>query len=334
MRAPEAARAHWQHLESYHAVVYFAPEVIEALVGLGLPGFWMGYFAGRAAPLGPVGPAVAEALFYNFNPELVRGALPAAWDRASPELVLGSRLHAVDAALWTILAQEVRATELVVAAQLARKAAEAADCSGRALAAAHAEGEWPTVAHLVMWQAATVLREHRGDGHVITLVNEGVSGLQAHLLAVANGQSSAAQLQTARHWSPSAWAEAAEGLRARGVLDGQGGLTKRGRSLKQRIESQTDRLAAAPYDVLSEEENARLLAYGSRLAALVVAAGVVPFPNPMGLVAPAAITEVASEELVVDLADKTAAGGSVSAKRVRQGLKRTSRGSARVQTPG
>ena len=315
-------------------MVYFAPEVIEALVGLGLPGFWMGYFAGRAAPLGPVGPAVAEALFYNFNPELVRGALPAAWERAAPELVLGSRLHAVDAALWTILAQEVRATELVVAAQLARKAAEAADCSGRALAAAHAEGEWPTVAHLVMWQAATVLREHRGDGHVITLVNEGVSGLQAHLLAVANGQSSAAQLQTARHWSPSAWAEAAEGLRARGVLDGQGGLTKRGRSLKQRIESQTDRLAAAPYEVLSEEENARLLAYGSRLAALVVAAGVVPFPNPMGLVAPAAITEVASEELVVDLADKTAAGGSGSAKRVRQGLKRTSRGSARVQTPG
>ena len=315
-------------------MVYFAPEVIEALVGLGLPGFWMGYFAGRAAPLGPVGPAVAEALFYNFNPELVRGALPAAWERAAPELVLGSRLHAVDAALWTILAQEVRATELVVAAQLARKAAEAADCSGRALAAAHAEGEWPTVAHLVMWQAATVLREHRGDGHVITLVNEGVSGLQAHLLAVANGQSSAAQLQTARHWSPSAWAEAAEGLRARGVLDGQGGLTKRGRSLKQRIESQTDRLAAAPYEVLSEEENARVLAYGSRLAALVVAAGVVPFPNPMGLVAPAAITEVASEELVVDLADKTAAGGSGSAKRVRQGLKRTSRGSARVQTPG
>jgi hypothetical protein len=33
----------------------------------------------------------------------------------------------------------------------------------------------------VLWQAATVLREHRGDGHVAALVVEGLDGCQAHV---------------------------------------------------------------------------------------------------------------------------------------------------------
>jgi hypothetical protein len=280
------ARAVWEALETCHAVVYFAPEVRDALRAAGMAGFWMGYFAGRAAPLGAVGPGPVTALFYNFHPEMVRRALPEAWRRATPEAVLYARLHAVDAALWRLWGDEVRAVELVPIAQLARRAAEAVDVGGRPLAAAHLDLDWPTVAHLSLWHAATVLREHRGDGHVNVLVNEGVTGLEAHVLAVAAGQSTASIQQVNRRWSEQDWAAAVDGLAERGLLDPSGALTGAGRTLKDRIERRTDELAAAPYRVLDDPEASRLLRHTERLARLVVAGDGIPFPNPMGLTPP------------------------------------------------
>jgi len=58
--SPAHARRLWRVLEPYHAVTYFAPEAHQAFKDVGLRGFWMGYFAGRAAPLGAVGPGVAD----------------------------------------------------------------------------------------------------------------------------------------------------------------------------------------------------------------------------------------------------------------------------------
>ena len=40
---------------------------------------------------------------------------------------------------------------------------------------------------LVLWQAATILREHRGDGHVAALVVAGLDGCEAHVSFVATG---------------------------------------------------------------------------------------------------------------------------------------------------
>jgi len=58
---PSTARRMWQLLETIHAVVYFAPEVLDAYTAVGLKGFWMGYFAGRSAPLGAASPEVVTA---------------------------------------------------------------------------------------------------------------------------------------------------------------------------------------------------------------------------------------------------------------------------------
>ena len=69
-------REAWRLLEPIHAVVYFSPEPLGALRAAGYRGYWMGYFAGRAAPLGAVGPDVVHALFYNFSRERVAKALP------------------------------------------------------------------------------------------------------------------------------------------------------------------------------------------------------------------------------------------------------------------
>ncbi|HEX2911165.1 MAG TPA: hypothetical protein VH186_10185 [Chloroflexia bacterium] len=60
------SREAWKVLEPYHAVIYFAPEARSAYTALGLKGYWMGYFASRAAPLGPVRPKSSRLLFTTF----------------------------------------------------------------------------------------------------------------------------------------------------------------------------------------------------------------------------------------------------------------------------
>ena len=84
MDAPRTARVMWKLFEPLHAVTYFAEECLEEYKAAGLKGFWMGYFAGRAAPMGAVAPAVVDATFFSFNPDRVKRALPDAWSFASP----------------------------------------------------------------------------------------------------------------------------------------------------------------------------------------------------------------------------------------------------------
>ena len=84
-----AARRMWTLFEPVHAVTYFAPEALEAYKAAGLRGFWRGYFAGRAAPLGAAGPEVVTASFYNFAPAFVARAIPSVWDLITPQEAAG-----------------------------------------------------------------------------------------------------------------------------------------------------------------------------------------------------------------------------------------------------
>ena len=97
------SRVIWHHLEAINAVTYFSPECREAPALLGLRGFWMGYFACRAAPMGPVSAAVVAATFFNFHPARVRRAIPDAWSWASPGDLLEARAGAAAAALRRLL---------------------------------------------------------------------------------------------------------------------------------------------------------------------------------------------------------------------------------------
>ena len=94
--ATRTARAMWTLFEPVHAVIYFAPEARGAFEEARLRGFWRGYFAGRAAPLGPAGAAVVTASFFNFSPAFVARAIPAVWELISPEEAL--RVRAAGAA--------------------------------------------------------------------------------------------------------------------------------------------------------------------------------------------------------------------------------------------
>jgi hypothetical protein len=273
----------WRALEPYHAVTYFVPESRAATDALGTKGGWMSYFGLRAAPLGPVPAEVVTALFYNFHPDRVARAIPAAWQAASPADFLAARLRAVDEALRRLLGPAIGSGELAEAAELAREAAQAAPTAGRALAAANATLDWPTDPHLALWQAQTLLRESRGDGHVAALVAAGLDPCETLVVFAADGMVEAESLRDRRGWSVAEWSAATGRLAARGLLDPAGELTEAGAGLRAWVEERTDEGAMSSWDALGEQRCDRLVELTAPLVAQVVAGGAFLADNPMGL---------------------------------------------------
>ncbi|MGO4759261.1 hypothetical protein AB4212_63390, partial [Streptomyces sp. 2MCAF27] len=152
------ARTMWTLFEPIHAVTYFAPEALAAYEGAGLRGFWRGYFAGRAAPLGPVGPEPVVAAFFSFAPPMVARALPAIWALVTPERALELRRAGAAASLARLLAGHEREVERAAEA-LAPLAADL-DGAGRVVAAANGSLDFPDDPLERLWHATTVLREH------------------------------------------------------------------------------------------------------------------------------------------------------------------------------
>src|SRR3984957_15417585 len=130
----QTARSMWTLFEPIHAVTYFAPEARSAFEQAGLRGFWRGYFAGRAAPLGPAGAAVVTASFFNFAPAFVARAVPGIWDLITPEEALRTRLAGAAEALRGLLTD--RESETAAAADLLWQVAGELDYSGRVRAGA------------------------------------------------------------------------------------------------------------------------------------------------------------------------------------------------------
>jgi hypothetical protein len=279
--SPAAVRRLWSLGEPFHALTYFAAEGRTAAEAVGLPGFWSAYFAMRAAPLGRVGPAVVTATFASFAPRFVARRVPAVWDAVSPAGALTARLAGVDAAIRRVVPDWADSPEAAEAAALARRAAEAVDVPGRPLAAANAGLPWPGPAPLVLWQALTTLREHRGDGHLAALLQRELLGLPALVLAAAAGVTPADWLQKARGWSPDDWAAAAGQLTERGLL-ADGRLTAEGLAVRTAVEADTDRLALRPWATLGGTGCDRLAELLAPVRRAVVTAGEWPVHNPIG----------------------------------------------------
>jgi DNA-binding MarR family transcriptional regulator len=275
------ARALWLRLETLHAVTYFGPETQTAARAIGLDGFWIGYFALRAAPLGPVGPGIVDAAFANFAPAFVRRWIPAAWERTDPSSALDARTEGAAATLRRVAPDLDRAAPLV--GPLLDRAIAAADPIARPLFAANRDVALPTDPVAALWQQATTLREHRGDGHVAALAAAGLSGLEAHVLIAADHGTDPVDLQRTRGWAAEDWAVAVATLEGRGLVRRSGTLTDAGRSLRTEIEATTDRLAAAPFATLDDAERTALADLLLPSARAVSRAGVLRYPNPIGL---------------------------------------------------
>lgn len=279
----------WQVTEGVHAVAYFSTEVDDAVAAAGVTGWWRGYFAGRAAPMGAVGPEVVGATFANFAPAMVRRNLPSAWGMAAPDAVSAARDSGLEAAFRRVDggggAVLVPLARVVV---LLDRAADAAPLVGRPLAAAWAgrrssvlaAGDVPVA--LRAWLSCTVLREQRGDAHVAALAAAGLDGCEAHLTLVGTGRVPGEVLQGARGWTDDDWAAAHDRLVVRGLLDADGALTPAGASLRAEIEAATDRAAAVPWSVLSDEERQRVVDVLGPLGSLIADRLPIRVPNPMG----------------------------------------------------
>ncbi|MEV1019306.1 hypothetical protein [Streptomyces sp. NPDC050264] len=265
-------------LNPLHSQLYFAPEAEKEFTAVGLEAGRMAYFAGRAAAMGAVGAGVVAATFYNFSPSLVARHLPRAWELAAPDAVLDARLAAADGSLRRLLGEDIAEdAEVAEAAGLAATAAEACGAAGRPLYAAHAALPTPERPHLALWHAITLLREHRGDGHLAALSTAGLDGLEALVTHTATGKGFTAEFAcSSRGWSKQEWDAAQERLRDRGLLDTEGGLTPRGVDLRRAVEETTDRLAVAPYAHLGEAGVERLTEIGGRLTGRALSAGAFP----------------------------------------------------------
>jgi hypothetical protein len=275
------ARSLWSRIETLHAVTYFGSETVEAGRAAGLSGFWMGYFGFRAAPMGAVGSGVIEATFFNFAPSFVERWVPEVWQRASPQSLVEARGRAAAATLVS-LAPSIAAIAVDVNVDLRRGAARCGG-AGHPLCAANQRVSLPDDPVAALWQLCTLLREHRGDGHVAALTAEGLDGVEAHVLIALDQDRPAEDLQRTRGWTADDWARAVTRCQARRLVDGGGRLSPAGREVRQRVEATTDRLAEFPWEDFDDRQRDRLLAVLDPAAEAVARSGLIPYPNPMGL---------------------------------------------------
>ena len=283
------ARRMWALFEPLHAVTYFSPQARAAFEEAGLRGFWRGYFAGRCAPLGAIGAAPVVAAFFGFAPAFVARALPDVWHRATPDQALAARLRGAVDALSALSADGSASTvdgagqgRLEEAAGLLEQATAGLDHAGRVLAAANAALPVPAEPLGRIWQAATVLREHRGDGHVAALLSAGVTGCEA-LVWRAGIDLPKDLLQPARGWTDEDWRAAAGRLVGQGWLTADGHATAEGAAAYQAVEDTTDRLAAGPWEALGPAGTSRVVELLAPLSRACRAG--MPTPNPIGLAA-------------------------------------------------
>ena len=293
--AASTARTMWTLFEPVHAVTYFTADSRSAYERAGLRGFWRGYFAGRAAPLGAVSAPVVAASFFNFAPAFVGRAIPGVWELITPEEALRARLEGAVGALRGLLAG--RESEVVAAADLLWPVVEELDFPGRMLSAANAALPVPEDGLARLWQAATVLREHRGDGHFAALAAADIDGCEAVALRCLMDMKRE-NLQPVRGWTDEAWDDALARLAARGWVDGDGTptptptpapaptLTSAGREAHAAVENATDRAAARPWAKLGPGATAEIAAALTPISQ--ACASVLPFPSPIGLPAPRA----------------------------------------------
>src|ERR1700744_5630037 len=249
------ARRMFELLEPIFLVTFMADECNQEMAALGHRTYWDGYFASRAAPLGRVPAEVVHAAFYSFAHR------EAARDRPR--------------ALRRILGDERPGSPgLARAADLTTKAATSAPTAGRVMYAGMRSLPVPSDPVARLWHSATMLREHRCDGHVAALVGARIGGTESHVLSALDmGIHPPESFGRIHHLPKKRLAEVMDGLRERGLVDTDGCFTDAGLEVKQRIEALTDELAAPPYDVLSPAELDELIAELEPVTAVLVAAG-------------------------------------------------------------
>ncbi len=266
------ARRMFELVEPIGVIPYSADEPNEAMFALGFTNYWDTYFAGRAAPLGLVPAEVVDALFYNFAPGEVARHIPKVWRTTSPEAAIAARQTGCANALRRILGDDVDTAAFARATDLLLAAATSAPVEGRPMYAALRTIPIPDDVVVRMFHAASLLREHRGDGHIAALMVEDVGRLEAHVLLALDMDMPAKDFGRIHHLPAAQLDAVIEGMRDRGLIGDDGWLSEAGRAVKQRVEARTDDLAAKPYESLQPAELDELIALLEPMASRLLAA--------------------------------------------------------------
>lgn len=259
------ARRMFELVEPIGMLPYAADDVNETMFALGFTNYWDTYFAGRAAPLGRVNAEIVDALFYNFAPGEVARHIPQVWQTTTPEAALAARYEGCGNAIRRILADHVDTPGFIRATDLLMQAALSAPIEGRPMYAALRALPEPAGVVDRMFHAASLLREHRGDGHIVALMSEGIARLEAHVLFALSLDMPPEKFGRIHHLPAAQIADVIDGMRARG-LSGDNAL-----AVHQRVEELTDDMAWAPYEVLTTDELEELMYLLEPMAALLVA---------------------------------------------------------------
>ncbi|MYW03885.1 hypothetical protein, partial [Streptomyces sp. SID3343] len=192
-----------------------------------------------------------------------------------------ARLRGVDRVLRRALGDDVaHSAEVREAAELALSCARAGGPEGRPLYAAHAELDVPDVVaapHVALWFGATLIREYRGDGHLMALQDAELDGVEALFSHTATGRGFEPAFAVAsRGWTTEQWEAARDRLAGRGLVDADGAQTEAGAALRRAVEEHTDRLGRAPFELLGEERTARLTDLCRGLTGIALGNGAFP----------------------------------------------------------
>ncbi|QIK65950.1 hypothetical protein G7072_06015 [Nocardioides sp. HDW12B] len=260
-------------IEPIATICFWSEPAYDAYAAEGLD-FLQGYVYGRGCVLGDAEPAVAAAAFGVFEPGLVADLFASGRATCSVEAVRAAKQHGAVAALRECIGDPEELADVVA---VLRRACEAADPTGRALHAGLTSLPWPDDLVGQLWHACSILREHRGDGHLAALVAAGVDGVQANQLTELWVGWDPLAYTGSRAWAPETMGAGTASLEARGWV-ADGALTDAGRQVREDLETATDRSVQVAVDALGDDLD-RVVVLLDDWAGRVVARGWFP-PDP------------------------------------------------------
>ena len=255
-----------------HAFIYFFGDATRAYDELGLTGR-QHYFAPRAAAMGPVGPEIVTATFFNFCPGIVETAIPSAWDIATPAEIQTARLQAAGRGFEEACG-DLTPADVAEATTIAESMVDGVGDAGKPLAAANRAVDVPDDPHIRLWQLITIIREWRGDAHIGVLNSAPVNAVEALVLHAATGVMSVDGLRSTRAWSDHDWAVGITALTARGLVDASGAFTEAGEAYRNQIEADTNRASQPLVDAVGDAAAQRLYELLRPVRASLLASGV------------------------------------------------------------
>jgi len=226
---------------------WWSRPVGERMDALGIDTF-ASYVWGRCASLGMPEPATVVAAFGVMEPSLITALYLDGRAGASREDILNARATGAALALGAVV--DDAEADAMAAPLLA--ALGSLDVMGRPLFAGLRGLPLSESASGRLWQAAEMVREHRGDGHIAALVIADVGPVEANVLTEAWCGYPIGEYTVTRGFSPEAATEAVGSLTRRGWLD-EGSLTPAGITARLEIEEATDRSQSRLVELLGDE---------------------------------------------------------------------------------